>query len=223
MNPIRHIPNLLTLGNLMSGCAGIVSAFLHPEISPVWFIAIGCTFDFFDGFAARLLKVSSPIGKELDSLADVVSFGVFPSVIVFQEMGRAEAGNWTYMGFLLAAFAALRLAKFNTDDRQTASFIGLPTPAMAIFISALPYAISDLALEQWKLQITGIGTLVMAVVMVAPLPLPALKFKGSSWQDNALRYLILGGSICLVIVAGISGLAASILFYLLTSFFAEKN
>ncbi|MBQ5506414.1 MAG: CDP-diacylglycerol--serine O-phosphatidyltransferase, partial [Prevotella sp.] len=136
----KHIPNTITCCNLVSGCIATTFAFAgNPKMAMFWII-MGAVFDFFDGMVARLLKVSSPIGKELDSLADDVTFGVAPSAIVFSELFTLQypvlQGLQTYIpycAFLIAAFSALRLAKFNLDDRQTTSFIGLPTPANALF------------------------------------------------------------------------------------------
>lgn len=219
----RHIPNLLTLGNLVTGCIGIVCAFERPEIAPIWFVAIACTFDFLDGFAARLLKVSSPMGKELDSLADVVSFGVYPSVIVFKALQQSHANDWMWAAFALAAFAALRLARFNTDDRQTEAFIGLPTPAMAMFIAPLPAVVGTAIEEPYRMWTLLAAVSLMSAVMVAPLPLTALKFKTFSWSGNQVRYGILAGSAALLLWLGSAGLPAVILLYLSSTFFASKH
>lgn len=219
---IRHIPNLLTVMNLLSGGAGIVFAFRHPEIAPINFILIACVFDFFDGFAARMLGVSSPIGKELDSLADVVSFGVFPAVIMFLEMEKASAGNLAWIGLGLAAFSALRLAKFNVDDRQQDAFIGLPTPAMAMFIASLPIAIESFGLSQFNLWILTGSVILMCIAMVSALPLPALKFRKFGWAGNELKYLLIILAICLIPTLGIGGIAPLILIYLSSSIIATK-
>ena len=141
----KHIPNTITCGNLVSGCIAITFALYgNPSMALLW-IVVGAVFDFFDGMTARLLHVSSPIGKELDSLADVVTFGVAPSAMLFFQLGIMEYPSvlesyrnvLPYCAFLMAAFSALRLAKFNLDERQTTSFIGLPTPANALFWGAL--------------------------------------------------------------------------------------
>ncbi len=141
----KHIPNTITCCNLVSGCIAIVSAINgSPELALLWII-IGAVFDFFDGMSARLLGVSSPIGKELDSLADVVTFGVAPSTIIFHQLSVMVYPEFLtslheyipYCAFIMAAFSALRLAKFNLDERQTTSFIGLPTPANALFWGSL--------------------------------------------------------------------------------------
>lgn len=141
----KHIPNSITCCNLISGCIATTFAFAGDAKMALLWIIIGAVFDFFDGMSARLLHVSSPIGKELDSLADDVTFGVAPATILFSELSVLEYPGVLlgikdyipYVAFLMAAFSALRLAKFNLDERQTTSFIGLPTPANALFWSSL--------------------------------------------------------------------------------------
>ena len=141
----RNIPNTITCCNLISGCIATLSAFMGEIHMALLWIIIGAIFDFFDGMSARLLHVSSPIGKELDSLADDITFGMAPAAIVFYEMGIMEYPAFLapvqpympFVAFLIAAFSALRLAKFNLDERQAMGFIGLPTPANALFWGAL--------------------------------------------------------------------------------------
>lgn len=193
----KYIPNTITCCNLLSGCVAVFYAFIHqPEMALTWII-IGAVFDFFDGMSARLLNVSSPIGKELDSLADVVTFGVAPSTILFSQLRATDAlsglgENSLFLAFtayLMAAFSALRLAKFNLDERQTTSFIGLPTPANALFwgsflisnsrcIASFPYMVVLLfillALSCW--------------LLISEIPMFALKFKKWAWKGNELRY-----------------------------------
>ena len=139
MNLIRHLPNALTCGNLLCGCLGIVCVLQCPIEYAAYFVWAACVFDFFDGFAARALHVKSPIGKELDSLADMVSFGVLPSMAMY-SMIKSVTGEpmLAYFAFSIAVFSALRLALFNIDERQIDTFIGVPTPATALFITALP-------------------------------------------------------------------------------------
>lgn len=217
MNPIKHLPNTLTLGNLLCGCAGIVCAFTRPELPLAWFVWAACLFDFLDGFSARLLNVSSAIGKELDSLADVVSFGVLPSVQMFLMMGGTTGGPIAWTGFALAAFAALRLARFNVDDRQSESFIGLPTPAMALFITGLPFALALISPDEIPVHLPLLATMLMALAMVSPLPMAALKFKSLSWKGNQLIFLLLATAVVLIGLTGAAGISFSILFYLLLS------
>ena len=158
MNAIkRNIPNAITCLNLLFGCIAIVYVFHNRLTDASWMIIFAAIADFFDGMAARLLKVSSPIGKELDSLADMVSFGVAPGMIIYELIGTSPY-NW--IGLLIPVFAAIRLAKFNIDTRQTFYFIGLPTPANALFIASFPLIIahdsswqsiylSDVSLTVW--------------------------------------------------------------------------
>lgn len=217
----RHIPNLLTAGNLVSGCAGIIFSFKYPEVPVAYFIWIACGFDFLDGFAARLLKVTSDIGKELDSLADVVSFGVLPALMIFQSVSKHNA-SIAWAGLLLAVAAAFRLAKFNTDTRQTENFIGLPTPAMALFISALPFVTELFMLQEYVMEIYLILTMLMSYLMVSALNLPALKFKQLNWKDNKLKFTVVAAALIAVIGFGAAGISMAILFYILTSFFQPK-
>ena len=144
----KHIPNTVTCCNLICGCIATYFAFQGNFIAATTFIVIGAVFDFFDGMTARLLKVDSPIGKELDSLADVITFGFAPSAMVFTVLGNTITGNGLeklipFVAFVMAAFSALRLAKFNLDERQTMGFIGLPTPANALFWTSLILAVAD--------------------------------------------------------------------------------
>jgi len=136
----KHIPNSITCLNLFSGCVAVFLAFKGNYEGAIIAILLAAVFDFFDGFAARLLKAYSPMGKELDSLADMVSFGVAPGAIVFSLLSETNVCEWLpFLAFLIPVFSGLRLAKFNIDERQTTSFIGLPTPANAIFWAGLAF------------------------------------------------------------------------------------
>ncbi|MDW7693465.1 CDP-diacylglycerol--serine O-phosphatidyltransferase [Flammeovirgaceae bacterium SG7u.111] len=217
----KQIPNLFTLGNLISGCIGIDMVYHGDLIMAAYMIGIGGLFDFVDGFVARLLKVSSPIGKELDSLADMVTFGVLPSIIIMKLMYNGpEQMPGLYLAFLLAAAAAFRLAKFNIDTRQSDSFLGMPTPAMAIFIGSLPLIqqqnpfVSNLLLSLPSL-ITMI--FVLSILMVVELPLFSLKFKNISLQDNAIRYVFLLASLLLLIFIKFTAIPAIIFLYIALS------
>lgn len=188
----QHIPNTITCCNLVSGCFSIMFSFLDMPVMAAAMIFAAGLFDYLDGFAARLLKSHSPIGGELDSLSDVVSFGVAPAFIMFQLMGGLWFGCFAFM---LPVFSAVRLAKFNIDDRQTTSFIGLPTPPMAIFMASLPLAF-------WQLGILGqpvlnpylcLGIVVLfSVLMVCNRPFFSFKMKTLNWEDNKLRWIFLG-------------------------------
>lgn len=193
----KHIPNTITCCNLISGCIATSYAFGgNAEMALLWII-IGATFDFFDGMSARLLHVSSPIGKELDSLADDVTFGVAPATIVFSHIYVMEfpaylecLRQWLpYAAFIIAAFSALRLAKFNLDERQTTSFIGVPTPANALFWGSLVVSSpSWLVNESWSLYIVLAMILATSYLLVCEMPLFALKFKQWSFKGNEVKY-----------------------------------
>ena len=207
MNIKKNIPNLFTLGNLFCGCIAIVLAFEGNLIGAAYMVGIAGVFDFLDGLVARILKVNSEIGKQLDSLADVVSFGVVPGVIIFKLINQTMITSpISFFGFLVTIFSAIRLAKFNIDTRQTDSFIGLPVPANAIFIASLPLSLNSDSFSN-TLQQTILNpyclillSLISSFLLVAPLPLFALKFKnfckrcllwcgyGFHWSDSFRRY-----------------------------------
>jgi CDP-diacylglycerol---serine O-phosphatidyltransferase len=206
----KHIPNAITCLNLLSGCIGIVFAFdSELFIYSCYAIFIAAVFDFCDGLAARIFKSHSEIGKELDSLADMVSFGVLPSIIVYQLFLQSpQIENVSiyvnFTAFLIAIASALRLAKFNTDIRQSENFIGLPTPANALLIASLPIIveggsrfISDYILNVFFLFIFSIG---MSLMLVMELPLMSLKFKSLTFQDNLYRYILIISGILFILV-----------------------
>ena len=212
----KHIPNFITSLNLFSGCIAVLLAFQGNYQGAFIAILLSAVFDFFDGFAARLLKAYSPMGKELDSLADVVSFGVAPGVIVFSLLSKAEMHVFLpYLGFIIPVFSALRLAKFNIDERQTSSFIGLPTPANAIFWAGLIFSYSDnLVSNVWVLIAL---TLVFSYLLVAEIPMFALKFKNYNWKNNQIQYLFLLVTIILLAVFQLNAFAPIIGWYILLS------
>lgn len=215
---LRHLPNILTCLNLLSGCVGIIFVWDGPATGAAWFVCLACVFDFFDGFAAKALKVNSPIGKELDSLADMVSFGVLPALAMFRMMDAISSSSLLpYFAFSLAVFSALRLAKFNVDERQKDSFIGLPTPANALFITSLVFLRSpwDVVISQ-DIFLVAI-TAVFSFLLVAPLELFALKFSTYIWADNKVRFLFLGISAILLGIWQMAVLPFVILFYIAVS------
>ncbi|MCU0419205.1 MAG: CDP-diacylglycerol--serine O-phosphatidyltransferase [Cyclobacteriaceae bacterium] len=218
MSVVKHIPNALTCGNLLCGCMGLVFALQNEPVPAAWWVWAACVFDFFDGFAARWLNVSSPIGKELDSLADLVSFGVLPALTLFQWIDESGLpAPVAYIALLLAIFSALRLAKFNVDDRQADSFIGLPTPANALFITALPFLPPFLLaffFQPWALVAISV---VFSLLLIAPLPLFALKFKDFSWKHNSLRFTFLLLSVFLIAVWQAGAIPLVILLYISVS------
>ena len=224
MNLFRHIPNALTIGNLLCGCLGLISTFGNYPIEPAYFIWAACVFDFFDGFAARLLNVSSPIGKELDSLADMVSFGVLPAMIMYQWIDLSGGMSWLpYVALMIAAFSALRLAVFNVDVRQADSFIGVPTPANALLITSLPFLPGPLKEVVFTTPVlTGI-TVIFSLLLVAPFELFALKFKDFSWNNNKLRFTFLALSVFLLILLKAGSLAFIILSYILISLVSRMH
>ena len=220
---MKHIPNTITCLNLISGCIATYWAFQGDYRMALLFIIIGAAFDFFDGMSARLLHVSSPIGKELDSLADDITFGFAPSAIVFSFLGGLVATDQLsvlipYISFIMAAFSALRLAKFNLDERQAMGFIGLPTPANALFWGALIVGMGD-SIATWPYLVYAIlaGVLISSYLLVSEIPMFALKFKTWGWRDNQVKYIFLITCIPLLLLLGISGLAAIIAWYVILS------
>ena len=222
----RRVPNALTCLNLFSGCVASVMAFEARYEMALLFIVVSALFDFLDGLAARVLHAYSDIGKDLDSLADDVSFGVAPSLVVFslfKEMrypGYMEtAAAWLpYLAFLIAVFSALRLAKFNNDTRQVTSFIGLPVPANALFWASL--------VAGFHPALVGPGfhpLFLLALVclfswlLVSEIPMFSLKFKNLSWRDNKISFCFLLLSLCLLAVLHLKGFAAAIVCYILIS------
>lgn len=249
----KHIPNTITLGNLLCGCMAIVKIFEHDLASAAYLVGIALILDFFDGFTARLLKVSSPIGKDLDSLADMVTFGVVPGFMLFflirsclplsegLTQSQVTGGTFTmlaettiheywymaYVGFLVPVFSALRLAKFNNDPRQSDSFIGLPTPANAIFICSLAFILSAED-EQYHssyahllsvnapflLPVTGI---VLCLLLTSEIRLFALKFRNFGWAGNELRFIFLAISVLVIVAFQFMAIPVVILLYILLS------
>lgn len=230
----KHIPNTLTCCNLISGCVATYFALNASFKYAFVFIIIGAIFDFFDGMSARMLKVSSPIGKELDSLADVITFGFAPSAMIFTELNvlLALSNNQNtitsnpfvvlilpFVAFILAAFSALRLAKFNLDERQTTSFIGLPTPANALFWASLLVSQSSL-LENtnYSVALLVIFIFVFSWLLVSEIPMFALKFKNYSLASNKLQYSFVLLSVIIFVLTGIlSGFWIVIFLYLAIS------
>ena len=222
---LLNFPNALTCCNLICGCMATGAAF-HAHFGwALVMIIVGAVFDFFDGMVARALGISGPIGKELDSLADVVTFGVAQSAMIFQLFGLVKLPSWLafaaswlpYTAFLLAAFSALRLAKFNLDARQSTSFIGLPTPANALFwasliVGELPFLCSP----RFNVVFLFLFLLASCFFLIAEIPLFALKFKNFSWRDNSVKYLFLVGCLALLPL-GITAITAIILWYIFLS------
>lgn len=224
----KHIPNIITSCNLISGCIATTMAFQGMLQWALAWIVIGAAFDFFDGMSARLLKVSSPIGKELDSLADVITFGVAPSTMLFFTLRVADypcgyegaREVLPYAAYIMAAFSALRLAKFNLDERQTLGFIGMPTPANALFWGSLLVGYSQV-LDSTKYAIIILLALMLITswLLVSEIPMFALKFKhwGIQEKENVIKYGFVTFSAILLIIAKIAAIAVIIIMYILVS------
>lgn len=214
MNIIKHIPNTITCLNLFSGCIAVVFAFSARFDVALLFMILAAFFDFMDGLAARALKAYSAIGKELDSLADMASFGLLPGVIVYVYLSEHLQNPYLpFVAFLIPVFSALRLAKFNLDERQTTSFIGMPTPANALFWGGLMYAYATF-LPPYIIMVLAV---LMSLFLVAEFPLFSLKFKNLSWQDNKLRFVFLVGCIILLAVFLQKALCWLIVWYVFLS------
>lgn len=222
MKLTAQVPNLLTLCNLLSGVLGIIWVLEGQVVYGAYFVLISAGFDFFDGFAARLLKVQSSLGKELDSLADVVSFGVLPGILLYALTKAHTEYLWLpYFTLVVPLLSAYRLAKFNLDTRQTDRFIGLPTPANALFLSTLPYLVLQWpSLATWIYSpavLIGIAW-IFSLMLVAELPLIALKFKDFTFAGNKFRYFLLLFSTASFAVFQLAGIPLIILAYLVLSF-----
>ena len=222
----KHIPNTITCCNLISGCIATYWAFQGDYRLALLFIVIGAVFDFFDGMTARLLHVSSPIGKELDSLADDITFGFAPSAIVFSFLSPLTtqlSPYIPYLAFVMAAFSALRLAKFNLDERQTLGFIGLPTPANALFWGSLIVGAGQyIAPLPYTAYIILIGTFVSCFLLISEIPMFALKFKSWGWKGNEVKYIFLLTCIPLLLFFRISGLSVIIAWYVVLSILTKR-
>lgn len=234
----KHIPNLITLGNLLCGTIAVIFAIKGDFYATALLVGIGIIFDFLDGFIARILNVQGELGKQLDSLADMVTSGVVPGIVMLKMLEiaidkdvvgyfgldnyGATGSNLPFFGLLLTLGAGYRLAKFNIDTRQTDSFIGLPTPAMNLFVISLPliaeYATQpffvDLVTNQWFLIAV---TITFTYVMNSDLPMFSLKFKDYSFNKNGLKYGFLLISVILLIVFQVVAVPIIILLYILLS------
>lgn len=229
---IKQIPNAITSANLFSGCIGIVFAFNNDLRLAALCILISLFIDFFDGFAARLLKVSGPMGKELDSLADMVSFGVLPSVILFQMAPKATFiyGNYSilsYLAFFVAVFSAYRLAKFNLDTRQTDKFIGVPTPAISAVIASVPfiYESDSFYLDSSTITIALYLAFIplACYLLVSEITLIALKFKSFGFAENSFRYILIIASILLLVIFKFVAIPLILVLYIVLSIIENRT
>lgn len=219
----KNIPNAITCCNLISGCIASTLAFAGNMEMAFLFIIIGALFDFCDGLSARLLHVGSPIGKELDSLADCVTFGVAPSVMAFGLMQQLTDNEYLpYVAYIMAAFSALRLAKFNLDERQTTSFIGMPTPANALF-----WASFIVGFGAWITQLPAAAVIIiclliiMSLLLVSEIPMFSLKFKHYGWKGNEIRYIFLAVCAVLIAVFQLKALAIIVVWYIILSVISD--
>lgn len=215
----KHIPNAITCANLFSGCVGVVFAFNGDLFSAAHFVILSGIFDFFDGMVARLLNVKSNIGKELDSLADMVSFGFLPGVVLFQLLKQSDLNHpyVPYLGFFVTVFSALRLAKFNIDERQTVDFIGLNTPMNTIFIVSLPFIAVDYP------ALVSSGVLLIAIIaitsflLVSEIKIFSLKFSGLNWQKDKVKFIFLILSAILIVLFKFAAVPLILVLYILSS------
>lgn len=219
MKIFKHLPNFITLLNLTSGAVGVYYAIQGQLVVASYCVFISAVFDFFDGFVARLLKANSSIGKELDSLADVISFGLLPAMIALELLNQNTTNFWwPWLGIVIAVFSALRLAKFNVDERQTDQFIGLPTPANAILFASFPLILAGgnwlFLTNPWVLSIIII---VFSLLLVAEINLMALKFKSFKWSENKLKFIFLILSLILIITLAWMAIPVIVLLYIFFS------
>jgi CDP-diacylglycerol--serine O-phosphatidyltransferase len=221
----QHIPNAVTCLNLFSGCLGIVFAFNGNLVFASYAILIAAVLDFLDGMLARLLKAYSELGKQLDSLADMVSFGVLPSVIIYHlflsSVEITSLSLISYSAFIIAVFSGLRLAKFNIDTRQSENFIGLPTPANALLIASFPFMMEEnnsifmnYIMNPYSLLVFS---LIMSFLLISEIPLISLKFKTLSFSENALRYTLIISSIILILLLQFAAVPIILILYILIS------
>jgi len=219
-----HLPNILTLLNLFCGCCAILCVFDQQYVAAFWLLFTAGWFDFFDGLVARWLNVQSPLGGELDSMADMVSFGVVPGVILYVLL-RASLGSEELLylpatpAFLLSMLAGLRLAKFNLDTRQTDSFIGLPTPATTMYVTGLMliYHFDSLGLRDLvtNTYFVGANILILSYLLVAEIPMFSFKMKGFGWSGNQIRYIFVASTVVLVILFKQAALPFIVFTYLI--------
>ena len=243
MNIKRSIPNIFTLLNLLSGTIAVIFAVQGQLVIAAYLVFLGIFFDFFDGFFARLLNVQGELGKQLDSLADVVTSGVVPGIVLFQllksknaiEIFNTEIVSWQtteveflpFIGLAVTLAAAYRLAKFNIDERQTSSFIGLPTPAAALVVLSLPLILEYSAFETASVIIQNkwfliLLTAILCYLMNAEIPLFSLKFKNYTWKDNKVKFIFIILTAILLVIFQFIAIPMIILLYVFISLLTNK-
>lgn len=225
----QQIPNLFTLGNLFCGILASIAVLSNSYTEAAIFVGLGLFLDFFDGAVARLLKVAGELGKQLDSLADMVTFGVVPGLVLYKLiMQNTDNEYLPYIGLWVTLFSAMRLAKFNIDTRQTNSFIGLPTPANTMLIISLPL-ILEYNNAEWinnfiENEYVLIGlSIITGWLLVAEVPLLSLKFKNLKWKGNEFRFILILGSVILIALFYFIAIPFIILLYLILSLIYNRT
>ncbi|WP_131536777.1 CDP-diacylglycerol--serine O-phosphatidyltransferase [Pedobacter nototheniae] len=221
----RHIPNAITCANLFSGCIGIVFAFKGELQITAYFVILSGIFDFFDGMVARTLNVKSNIGKDLDSLADMVSFGFLPGVVMFQLLKSSDYTSefLPYLAFFITIFSALRLAKFNNDERQTQDFIGLNTPMNTLFICSLPFIAVDYpSIINSTMLLIGVIA-ITSFLLISEIKIFSLKFNNLSWQANKVKFIFLMLSALLIAALKFAAIPFVLVLYIGLSFLHFRN
>ena len=232
MSITKYIPNTITCFNLASGCFATIMALQGDLKAAIIWIIIAAIFDFSDGLAARLLKAYSPLGKELDSLSDVVSFGVAPGmslyVLLATAVGSLEISgiSWLpYLAFVIPVFSGLRLAKFNVDERQSTSFIGMPVPAHALLWGSLSYVLQQFITNHalYILIACLIASMATSYLLVSEVPMFSMKVKSLKWKGNELRYILIVCGLLFLLLFGFLGIAGTMLLYIILSLFNKQQ
>ncbi len=232
MSITKYIPNTITCFNLASGCFATIMALQGDLKAAIIWIIIAAIFDFSDGLAARLLKAYSPLGKELDSLSDIVSFGVAPGmslyVLLATAVGSLEISgiSWLpYLAFVIPVFSGLRLAKFNVDERQSTSFIGMPVPAHALLWGSLSYVLQPFITNHalYILIACLIASMATSYLLVSEIPMFSMKVKSLKWKGNELRYILIVCGLLFLLLFGFLGIAGTMLLYIILSLFNKLH
>ena len=232
MSITKYIPNTITCFNLASGCFATIMALQGDLKAAIIWIIIAAIFDFSDGLAARLLKAYSPLGKELDSLSDIVSFGVAPGmslyVLLATAVGSLEISgiSWLpYLAFVIPVFSGLRLAKFNVDERQSTSFIGMPVPAHALLWGSLSYVLQPFITNHalYILIACLIASMATSYLLVSEVPMFSMKVKSLKWKGNELRYILIVFGLLFLLLFGFLGIAGTMLLYIILSLFNKQH
>ncbi len=231
------IPNIITSLNLLCGCSAVIAFLNEDNVCGVFLILASLILDFLDGFVARLLQIHSELGKQLDSLADLISFGMVPGIIIYVALRNCDSINTEYslqalipyLGFLITIFSAIRLAKFNIDCQQATSFVGLPTPASTLFFLSIPLILEFSAPNSIEIQaihnpfvLIGV-TLLFSYLLVANLPLLSFKCTNCTWTDNKAKYILLISSCFLLVIFSFLAPVFIILLYIIISIINNKS